>query len=145
MPQPSNCVLLSLGHASCKMFMNFSMFVMLLSNVGKNMWLSVFNNKKRKSKKQLFFFLHYFKSLHEAQTSLETPHSRNYQHDTEKLKLSRLWPALHRRNMEVSVAVYLVDGGLFCQAKNSSDLSWEKMDRNSGCLACGFIHLVTSI
>ncbi len=28
--------------------------------------------------------------------------------------------------MEVSVAVYLVEGGLFCQAENSSDLSWKK-------------------
>lgn len=28
--------------------------------------------------------------------------------------------------MEVSVAVYLVGGGLFCQVKNSPDLSWKK-------------------
>lgn len=49
--------------------------------------------------------------------------------------------------MEVSVAVYLVGGGLFCQAKNSLNLSWKKKkrkkDRTSGCLAYGFIHLVT--
>lgn len=45
--------------------------------------------------------------------------------------------------MEVSFAVYLVGGGLFCQAKNSPDLSWGKKERTSGCLAYGFIHLVT--
>ena len=59
---------------------------------------------------------------------------------------TRPWQEPDCRNMEVSVAVYLVGGGLLCQAKNSLDLSWgkkKKKDRTSGCLAYGFIHLVT--
>ncbi len=64
--------------------------------------------------------------LHAAQTSLETPHGRHYQRDVKRLNLSRLWLEVDCRNMEVSVSVYLVGGGLFCQAKNSPDLSWKR-------------------
>lgn len=71
-------------------------------------------------------FLMYFNALNSAFPPRGTPALRYLVAVFKSLILSRLWQESVCRNMVVSVSVYLVGGGLLCQAKNSSDLCWKK-------------------
>lgn len=105
----------------------------------ENSALRIHQQKEKKNLKATIFMHH----MHHFKFNAFKSHYSVYLYMKHKpalrrLRLPRLWPALDCRNMEVSVAVYLVGGGLFCQAKNSPDLSWKQKDRNSGLFGSWF-------